>query len=294
MNDASLRPEVTALLPLTDSSLWARVAALLPYHIGGIAYDDITKTKTLYTALNANSDSPKPFLDNDNGNPYRVPSGKVFVVGRVSFYLNFDTATGYAGEANSSGGSIVNKVLAMGVGTGEPALKDILGWFGPLKFVSAASRHYDKDLRAPCYLYGVEIATTPTININFTTGEHTTEDYSEIKTLWMSGQATDTSPKSLKRKDGEYYIVPAGKQFIAGLVQYHLDRTDYTGRIGESDAQNGAITKEVLSLPTNSQKPDLIEVLGVFSAGKYITAETSAWDKPMLEPTFLYGVEVDA
>jgi len=298
MSDASLRPAVTALLPLTDSSLWARVAALLPYHIGGIAFDDLTKMKTLSTIHNANKDSPKPFLDGE-GNPYRVPAGKVFIVGNCAFYLSFEQASGYAGEANSSGGSIQRQVLALGIGTGAPAVRDVLGWFDENQWISAASQRYDQDLRAPCYLYGVEIAKTPTININFTTGEHTTEDYTEILTLWLPENCYSTRHITFHKKDGTDYKVPDGKQFIAGLVQYHYSWASGSGIIGESDepcypGSETYITKNVLSLPPNDTKPDFMEVLGVFSAGKYVTGATQAYDKYLKVPTFLYGVEVDA
>ena len=119
--------------------------------------------------------------------------------------------------------------------------------------------------------------------------------YAKIKTLTLDGNAEDDDPITL-HDEGVDYVVPTGKVFICFQALVWLQQVQMIGRIGESDSADGAITKEVLKLSQGNTLPFLTNCHGVFTAGKYITAETdSASDNYTIQSgSVLYGVEVDA
>jgi len=119
--------------------------------------------------------------------------------------------------------------------------------------------------------------------------------HTNIKMLTLDGNAEDDDPITL-HDEGEDYQVGTGKVFIAFQALIWLEQTAMVGRIGESDTADGAISKEVLKFSNGTQLPFMEACIGVFAAGKYVTAESdSASDNYTIKSgSVLYGVEVDA
>lgn len=120
------------------------------------------------------------------------------------------------------------------------------------------------------------------------------DDPALAKILILPSDAKDDTPITFHDLDGDDYQVPGGKQFIVGRWNYQV-YVGYVGRVGESDAADGAITKEVIKINARATEWFFDEVIGVYSAGKYVTAETTGTGAYLMDAdTTLYGVEIDA
>jgi len=119
--------------------------------------------------------------------------------------------------------------------------------------------------------------------------------YANIKMLTLDANAEDDDPHTL-HDAGVDYQVGVGKVFIAFQALIWLEQIALVGRIGESDEADGAITKEVLKFSKGVQVPFMESCIGVFAAGKYVTAETdsNSDNYTIKSGSVLYGVEVDA
>ena len=266
---------------------------ILEHKIGCIYFDDYSKLKVLYLSANADDDTPRAMYDVATEAAYQVPTGKVFIAGRVTHYLDFDTVCGRIGEAATSGGVISKDVLAFGVGTGFPGTNDVIGVFSAGKYVTAESSDNSKQLRTPTVLYGVEVDETPEVSIHYSIGGYQSTDYDEFKLLILPANATDSAPKTFHDTSGANYQVPANKVYIAGIVVYYLDYASNRGRIGESTSADGAISREVLNFSKGGTTVGMMDVLGTFRAAKYVTGESSSGFS-LRTPTYIYGVEIDA
>ena len=122
------------------------------------------------------------------------------------------------------------------------------------------------------------------------------DDKSLIKTLILPSPAADNVPITF-HDNGTNYQVPVDKVFIAGKIMWAIESTNAYGRVGESDAADGALTKEVINLSPHPTTDRWLseDVIGVYVAGKYVTGESSG-DAPkyLSVGTILYGVEIDA
>lgn len=265
----------------------------LTHKVGSVSFSDYSKLKVLYLSANADDNTPKSMNDVETGAAYQVPAGYVFIAGKVSHYLDWNTVAGRIGEASSSGGAITKDVLAFGTGTTFPGTNNVIGVFAATKYITAESSDNSKSLRTPTLLYGVEVLVVPAITIQYDLGGYLSTNYSEIKLLKLPANATDSSPKTLHDTDGNNYVVPASKVFIAGMVQYYLDSASNKGRIGESNSIDGAITREVLYFSKGGITVGMQDVLGTYREGKYVTGESTS-GFGLRTPTFLYGVEIDA
>ena len=92
--------------------------------------------------------------------------------------------------------------------------------------------------------------------------------------------------------------MPGAKVFIVGRAMWGLEDITRYGRVGESNTADGSLTKEVIILspsPTTNgwQSGDII---GIFSAGKWVTGESSGTtnSNELVAGTTLYGIEIDA
>lgn len=270
------------------------VLVTLEHEIGGLTFDDYSKLKILYLSADADDATPRAMYDVATDAAYQVPEGKVFIAGKVAHYLDFDTVCGRIGEAATSGGAITKDVLAFGTGTGYPGTNNVIGVFAATKYITAESSDSSgKYLRTPTLLYGVEVAVLPKVNINYSIGGYKTENYNEIKLLILPSDATDAAPITFHDTDGDNYVVPTGKVFIAGIVSYYLDYATNRGRIGESNGVDGAISREVLYFSKGGTTVGMQAVLGTFRAGKYITGESTS-GFGLRKPTYLYGAEIDS
>lgn len=125
------------------------------------------------------------------------------------------------------------------------------------------------------------------------------DDKSLIKSLFLPTLVT-TTPVSFHDEDDNNYQVPGGKVFIPGKLAYAFAYVTVPNRlsIGESDSVDAALTKLLIEIPyggTPAEGQDFIDVIGIFVAGKYVTAKGYvAADRVALEGTSLYGVEIDA
>jgi hypothetical protein len=265
----------------------------LIHKIGGVNFSDYSKLKVLYLSANADDDEPKAMYDVTTDAAYQVPATSVFIGGRVTHYLDFNTTCGRIGEADTSGGAISQDVLAFGEGTTYPGTSNVVGKFAASKYITAESSHNSQQLRTPTILYGVEVLAVPEVTIQYDVGGYLCTDYSKLKLLVLPSDATDSDPKTLHDTAGVDYVVPTGKVFIAGRVLYYLDYATNRGRIGESTSADGAISREVLSFSKGGTTVGMADVLGTFRAGKYVTGESSS-GFGLRKPTFLYGVEIDA
>jgi len=122
------------------------------------------------------------------------------------------------------------------------------------------------------------------------------DSHTKIKSLTLDGDAKDNTPLTL-HDAGADYQVPTGKVFIAYQAMIYIYNASEMGRIGEAVAKDGdgaGITKEVLKLANGTNLPFMTSCIGVFTAGKFITAETTSTSVVMKSGSILYGVEVDA
>lgn len=122
------------------------------------------------------------------------------------------------------------------------------------------------------------------------------DDYSLAKVLILPSAAKDDVPITF-HDAGEDYQVPVGKVFIVGKVSFNMGSLIPVSRFGESDVADGAITKEVVKLGVLLlDRWYYDDVLGIYTAGKYVTAETTSVDigADVIADTTLYGVEIPA
>lgn len=234
------------------------------------------------------------FLKMHNGT-YTVPAGKVFLVGGVSYYLDHGYNRGRIGEGTALNGQITRDVLCFGTGTIGGGNDSVPGVFTAGKYVNAESTT-NYSLRVPTLVYGVEVSTTPEITTQFDIGGYICEDYNELKTLICFDDPTSSARKTFHYWDGdswENYQVPTGKVYIAGAISYWTDYATNKGIIGESDAVDSTITKQLFMCGNANINSGFQEVYGRFTAGKYVTAQTSSGFS-LRKPTYIYGVEIDA
>ena len=134
----------------------------------------------------------------------------------------------------------------------------------------------------------------PTKSYAFSINGVNFDDYADIKMLTLDAHAEDDDPHTL-HDAGVDYEVPANHIFIAFRALVWLEQIAMVGRIGESATANGVISKEVLKFSNGTQVPFMESCIGVFAAGKFITAESdSASDNYTIKSgSVLYGVEID-
>jgi len=123
--------------------------------------------------------------------------------------------------------------------------------------------------------------------------------HAKIKTLTLDTNAYNDHAYTLHdASDGEDYQVPVGKVFISFQALVWLEQIAMVGRIGESTEADGVIddTGEVLKLANGTLLPFMVNCVGVFSAGKYITAESDSGNDnyTIKSGSVLYGIETDA
>ena len=127
-----------------------------------------------------------------------------------------------------------------------------------------------------------------------------TDDFDKIRQLTLPGDADDDNPVTFHDEDGNDYQVPADTIFISINGLFQVDNTSAIVRIGESDAGDGAITREVVALTgivlglAASEWGNVSDgqMVGVFRAGKYVTAETHTSSYKLITDSVLYGIEV--
>lgn len=119
------------------------------------------------------------------------------------------------------------------------------------------------------------------------------DDITVVKTLTLPSEADEDTPISFHDEAGNDYVVPANKRFIA-LQLKGTSISSITAnplRIGESASADSAIvTNRVLEIVTASLAT--YNVIGYFTTGKFITAETDNPDQAINAKTLLVGLEI--
>ncbi len=123
------------------------------------------------------------------------------------------------------------------------------------------------------------------------------DDYSLVKTLLLPSDAKDDVPITF-HDNGTNYQVPGGKVFIVGRAMWAIGTITKYGRVGESDAADGALTKEVINLNPHPTVDlwQYDDVIGVYTATKWVTGETTGTGsiEELLAGSTLYGIEINA
>lgn len=268
------------------------------YRIGCLSISDKSESKTLYLNADASDSAAKSMYDSADSQVYTVPVGKVFIAGKVSYYL--ENASGYSrgriGETAAADDQIEKHVMCFGNGKVGGDFNDCPGVFAATKYITAECSG-SNNLRKPTLLYGIETDIVPGGIVEFNLAGYTLTDYTKLKLLVLLNQPTSSTKYSFKHFDGSDwnsdYTVPAGKIFLAGKVSYWTENATASGLFGESATANGTISKQVFACGNSSVASDFKDVYGVFAASKYVTAQVIG-SNALRAPTYIYGVEIDA
>lgn len=139
------------------------------------------------------------------------------------------------------------------------------------------------------------VTAVAALGYQFTINGINFDGYAKIKSLTLDTGAYNDHPQTLH--DGGIDYKPAsGTVFVAFQALAWNQQLEMVGRIGEGTATpNEAITKEVLKLSNGTNKPFMTNCYGVFTAGKYITAESNSGSSNycLQAGSVLYGAEID-
>lgn len=274
------------------------VAAKATYKIGCLSISDTSETKSLYLPADASDISAKSMYDSADSAVYTVPSGKVFIAGKVSYYL--ENASGYSrgriGETATADAQIAKHVMCFGNGKVGGDFNDCPGVFAAGKYITAECSG-SNNLRVPTMLYGIETDVIPAGTVEIEIAGYTLTDYTKLRLLVLIAQPTSSLKYSFEYFDGSDwnsdYTVPTGKIFIAGKISYWTENAAANALIGESATADGAIAKKIFSCGNASVASSFADVYGVFAASKYVTA-ILVGSNTLRSPTYIYGVELDA
>lgn len=244
---------------------------------------------------------------------YMVPTGKVFLAGRVSSTLTHGYDRGLIGEADTYNGAVTKPQMCFGNGdsegghlAGESA--DIPGVFTAGKYVNVSVSGGFSVYR-PTILYGVEVevdgagAITDGTTVQYDIGGYVCEDYRDLKVLIASGNV-GSGAVSFHHWNGssfdDAYEIPDGSRYIAGTISYWTEGSSAVITVGESLTDGGSMEKKILCCGNTDIYSGLQHVYGMFgyspvaftgAAGKFVCATCSQFSARA--PTYIYGVEID-
>jgi len=273
------------------------------HHIGCLIVSDMSYAKTLYLPADATDSAAKSMFDVSTGEVYVVPTGKVFLAGLVSCYLDHGYGRGRIDEGTALDGQITHDQMCFGSGATSPDAStpafggtyNCPGVFTAGKYVNAESTG-SYSLRTPTFVYGVEVSIVPEITIQFNIGGYICEDYNELKLLICFGQPTNNTKVTFHEWNGSSWVnydVPENKVYIAGKVSYWIDYATNRGIVGESNAEDATLTKNVLCFGKGSINGQMEDVYGRFTATKWVNIVATT-GFAIRTPTYMYGVEIDA
>ena len=247
---------------------------------------------------------------------YMVPTGKVFLAGRVSSTLTHGYTRGLIGESDTYNGTVTKPQMCFGNGASEDGhlageVADIPGVFTAGKYVNVAvSGSYG--VYMPTLLYGVEVSVdedgviTDDVTVQFDIGGYLCEDYRDLKVLIAAGDIGSGAVSFHAWDDVEedfetVYEIGDGKVYIAGSISYWKEGASGVGTIGESATDGGTITKKIFCCGNTDVYAGLDHVYGMLgyspvdfvgASGKFVSAVCSQYN--LRAPTYIYGVEIDA
>jgi len=294
---------VDTLEDTTTATILSKMTTETQHHIGCLIVSDMSYAKTLYLPADATDSSAKSMYDVETGEAYIVDTGKVFLAGLVSCYLDHGYGRGRIGESTSLNGQITHDQMCFGSGATSPdASTPAFGGTFACPGVFTAGKHVNAEntgsysLRTPTFLYGVEVSIVPEITIQFDIGGYICEDYNELKLLICFGQPTNNTKFTFHEWNGSSWVnydVPESKVYIAGKVSYWIDYATNRGIIGESDTEDATLTKNVLCFGKGWITGQMEDVYGRFTAEKWVNIVATT-GFAIRTPTYLYGVEIDA
>ncbi len=131
---------------------------VVAYKWGGIAFDDYAAVKHLVLPSNADEDAPVTFHD-EAGNNYQVPSGKVFIAGKIIHQATSQTEVYRIGESASADGALAKVRIRINVTQSVWNRDDIMGVFDADTYVTCngTANLSSQELKAESSLDGVEI-----------------------------------------------------------------------------------------------------------------------------------------
>jgi len=247
---------------------------------------------------------------------YMVPTGKVFLAGRVSYTLTHGYDRGLIGESDTYNGAVTKPQIAFGDGEQEAGQArggtcDVPGVFTAGKYVNVSvSGTYG--VYQPTLLYGVEVdvdedgAIEGDIIVQYDIGGYVCEDYRELKVLLAAGDIGSgaVSFHSWDEEEEDFdtvYEIPDGKIYVAGKISYWTEGSSAKITVGESATDGGSITKKIFCCGNADVYSGFQEVYGRFgyspvdftgASGKFVSATCSQYN--MRAPTYIFGVEIDA
>lgn len=148
--------------------------------------------------------------------------------------------------------------------------------------------------------------TVGALGYAFSMGGVNFNDYSQIKMLMLYTEAKDGTPITLHHPDASTnYRVPKNgvdgyegvdKVFIAFQAVLLQSSSATLVRFGMSNTADATVDgQEVITCGAGlTSIPAMVEVVGFFTAGKYVTAETNLNTLRLKVGSVLYGIEVDA
>lgn len=271
------------------------------HRIGCLIVSDMSKAKTLYLPANATDSVAKSMYDTVDGAVYTVPANKIFLAGKVSYYLDDGYCRGRIGEGTAVNGQITHDQMCFGNGGVGGGTNSCPGVFTENKYVNAESTS-GSSLRTPTFLYGIEVEVNAEgviqddITIQFDIGGYICEDYRKLKTLICTDQPTSSAKKTFHEWNGSSWVdydVPPNKIYIAGSISYWTEFSSTIGIIGESNSADDSLSVQVLICGNATPNSGFQEVYGRFRETKWVTAKTGDGTS-LRRPTYLYGVEIDS
>ena len=291
---------IDALDATTTATILSNMTSETQHRIGCLIVSDMSYAKTLYLPSDATDSSAKSMYDTADSAVYTVPTGKIFLAGKVSYYVDHGYNRGRIGEGTSSNGQISYDQMCFGNGTVGGGNASCPGIFTAGKYVNAESTG-NYSLRVPTMLYGIEVSVdgegtiTDDVTVMFNIGGYICENYTELKTLICIDEPTSSSPKTFHEWNGSSWVnydVPTSKVYIAGAISYWTDYATNNGIIGESATADASLSRQVFMCGNANVNSGFQEVYGRFVAGKWVTAKTTSGFS-LRTPTYIYGVEID-
>lgn len=288
---------------MTTEKILSEVTQEIQHRIGCLRVSDMSYGKTLYLPSSATDTAAISMHDVATSAAYVVPTGKVFLAGLVSCYLDHGYCRGRIGEGTANDGQITHDQMCFGSGATLPAAStpafggtySCPGVFNAGSYVNAESTS-SAELRTPTFLYGVEVSIIPEITVQFDIGGFICEDYTLLKPLICFSQPSNTTKYTFHEWNGSAWVnydVPTGKVYIAGKVCYWIDYAANRGIVGESDTEDATLTKDIFCFGKGWITGQMEDVYGRFAATKWINIVATTGFEIRL-PTYIYGVEIDA
>ena len=130
----------------------------IQFDIGGYTCEDYNDLKLLICFDQPTNNAKKTFHE-WNGSSwvnYDVPAGKVYIAGKVCYWIDYATNRGIVGESDTEDATLTKNLFAFAKGSINGQMEDVYGRFAATKWVNIVATT-GFAIRTPTYMYGVEI-----------------------------------------------------------------------------------------------------------------------------------------